>query len=94
VVYAGNPVVAGEATAGRENPRRGASVAFVAEPAAPNAMRQPPYPPGASFLDRPELSAIFAVAAALTLATLPAYLLLTSARYARVRYWAGRPGTP
>jgi Ca2+-transporting ATPase len=57
----------------------GASVAFVAEPAAPNAMRQPPRPPGARLLDRPELSAIVSVALTLTLATLPAYLLLTHA---------------
>ncbi len=57
----------------------GASVAFVAEPAAPDAMRRPPRPPGARFLDRPELAAIGAVAASLTLATLPAYLLLAHA---------------
>jgi Ca2+-transporting ATPase len=55
----------------------GASVAFVAEPAAPDAMRRPPRPPGAKFLDRPVLAAIGIVAVTLTLATLPAYLLLT-----------------
>jgi len=54
----------------------GASVAFVTEPAAPDAMRRPPRPPGARFLDRPELTAIGTVAAALTLVTLPAYLLV------------------
>ena len=42
-------------------------------------MRQAPRPPGARFLDRPELSAICSVAATLTLATLPAYLLLSHA---------------
>jgi Ca2+-transporting ATPase len=57
----------------------GASVAFVAEPTAHDAMHRPPRPPGARFLDRPELAAILAVAAALTLATLPCYLLLTHA---------------
>jgi len=35
----------------------GASVAFVAEPAAPSAMRRP-RPPGARFLGRAELAAI------------------------------------
>ncbi|MCW3839857.1 HAD-IC family P-type ATPase [Micromonospora yasonensis] len=55
----------------------GASVAFVAEPAAPDAMRRPPRPAGARFLDRSVLSAILAVAATLTAATLPCYLLLT-----------------
>lgn len=54
----------------------GASVAFVAEPAAPDAMRRKPRPSGARFLDRPELAAIGTIAAALTLAALPAYLLL------------------
>jgi Ca2+-transporting ATPase len=57
----------------------GASVAFVAEPAAPDAMRQPPRPLGSPFLDRPELAAIGTVTVALTLATLPAYLLLAHA---------------
>jgi Ca2+-transporting ATPase len=51
----------------------GASVAFVAEPAAPGAMRRPPRPPGARFLDGPVLAAIAATAAALTLAVLSAY---------------------
>jgi len=54
----------------------GASVAFVAEPSAPDAMRQPPRTPGARFLDRGERGAILTVAAALTVATLPVYLLL------------------
>jgi Ca2+-transporting ATPase len=54
----------------------GASVAFVAEPAAPDAMHHPPRPPGAAFLDQPVLAAIGTVATTLTLATLPAYLLL------------------
>ena len=54
----------------------GASVAFVTEPAAPGAMRRPPRRPDARFLDRTERAAILTVAAALTLATLPVYLLL------------------
>ncbi len=54
----------------------GASVAFVAEPSAPDAMHQPPRTPGARFLDRGECGAILTVAAALTVATLPVYLLL------------------
>ena len=71
----------------------GASVAFVAEPAAPAAMRRPPRPPGARFLGRAELAAIATVAAALTAAVLPAYLLtaagasLPAARAAAVLGW-------
>ena len=71
----------------------GASVAFVSEPAAPDAMRRPPRPPGARFLDRPELATIAVVAAALTVAVLPAYLLLAAghslpvARAAAVLGW-------
>jgi Ca2+-transporting ATPase len=70
----------------------GASVAFVAEPDAPDAMRQPPRPPGARFLDRPEIAAITIVAATLSVATLPGYLLLartdpTAARAAAVLGW-------
>ena len=71
----------------------GASVAFVAEPPAPDAMTRPPRPPGARFLDRAERAAILTVAAALTLATLPAYLLLQptfgeqAARAAAVLGW-------
>ncbi|MGI8816949.1 MAG: HAD-IC family P-type ATPase [Pseudonocardia sp.] len=57
----------------------GASVAFVAEPAAPQAMRQPPRPPGSRFLDRATLATIGAVAATLTLAVLPAYLITATA---------------
>jgi len=53
----------------------GASVAFVAEPAAPDAMHRPPRRPDARFLDRPETTAILTVAAALAVAVLPAYLL-------------------
>jgi len=54
----------------------GASVAFVAEPTAPTAMHRPPRPPGTGFLDRSVLAAITTTAAALTLAVLPAYLIL------------------
>ena len=56
----------------------GASVAFVAEPAAPCAMNRPPRPPGARFLDRAELATIGTVAAALTVAVLPVFLILQS----------------
>lgn len=71
----------------------GASVAFAAEPAAPGAMRRPPRPPGARFLGRAELAAMTTVAAALTAAVLPAYLLtaaqagLGAARAAAVLGW-------
>ena len=56
----------------------GASVAFVAEPAAPGAMTRPARPPGARFLDRVELGTIGSVAAALTVAVLPVFLILQS----------------
>jgi Ca2+-transporting ATPase len=71
----------------------GASVAFVAEPAAPDAMRRPPRPPGTRFLGRAELAAITTVAAALATAVLPAYLImattasLPAARAAAVLGW-------
>jgi Ca2+-transporting ATPase len=54
----------------------GASVAFVSEPAAPDAIRRPPRPPRSRFLDRDVLGVLLTVAVALTLATLPAYLLV------------------
>jgi P-type Ca2+ transporter type 2C len=54
----------------------GASVAFVAEPESPGAMRRPPRPPGTGFLDTSVLAAIITTAAALTIAVLPGYLLL------------------
>ncbi|MFI5613448.1 cation-translocating P-type ATPase [Amycolatopsis sp. NPDC051903] len=57
----------------------GATVAFVAEPLAPQAMHHPPRPPGARFLDRTVLTAIAITAVTLTLAVLPAYLILTAA---------------
>jgi Ca2+-transporting ATPase len=70
----------------------GASVAFVAEPAAPDAMRRPPRRSGTRFLDRAGLAAIATVAVTLTAATLPAYLLLAgtgtgTARSAAVVGW-------
>ena len=55
----------------------GASVAFVAEPAAPGAMSRPPRPASAGFLDRATLGALGTTAAALILAVLPPYLILT-----------------
>jgi Ca2+-transporting ATPase len=57
----------------------GASVAFVAEPAAPRAMRRPPRSPGAPFLDRGVLTAVATTTATIALAVLPAYLVLTAA---------------
>ena len=72
----------------------GASVAFVAEPAAPHAMHHPPRPPGTGFLDASVLAAITTTAVTLTLAVLPAYLLLAhtgastgQARAAAVLAW-------
>jgi len=72
----------------------GASVAFAAEPTAPAAMHRPPRPPGTGFLDRSVLAAITTTAAALTLAALPAYLILAhtgattgQARAAAVLAW-------
>jgi Ca2+-transporting ATPase len=44
----------------------GASVAFVAEPPASDAMRQPPRDPSRPFLDRAQLGAIGLTAVALT----------------------------
>lgn len=69
----------------------GASVAFIAEPAAGSLMRQPPRAAAARFLDRRQLTAISAVAAALTAAVLPAYLLVgpatQPARAAAIGAW-------
>lgn len=71
----------------------GASVAFVSEPAAPQAMQRPPRPPGARFLDRPELAALLSVAATLALAVVPVYLITlhahdaATARSAAVLGW-------
>jgi Ca2+-transporting ATPase len=72
----------------------GASVAFVAEPAAPAAMHRPPRPPGTGFLDRSVLTAVTTTAVTLTLAVLPGYLLLAhsgagigQARAAAVLAW-------
>lgn len=71
----------------------GASLAFVAEPSAPGAMHRPPRRPGARFLDRTELATIAVVAAALSVAVIPAYLLgehlgsLEQARAGAVLAW-------
>jgi Ca2+-transporting ATPase len=54
----------------------GASVAFVSEPTAPETMNRPPRDPASRFLDGAELSAIALTAAALTIAVLPAYLIV------------------
>jgi len=71
----------------------GASVAFVSEPAAPQAMHRPPRGPNARFLDRPELAALLSVAATLALAVVPVYLItlhthgVATARSAAVLGW-------
>jgi len=71
----------------------GASVAFVSEPAAPQAMHRPPHPPGARFLDRPEVAALLTVALTLGLAVVPVYLITlhthdtATARSAAVLGW-------
>jgi len=71
----------------------GASVAFVSEPAAPQAMHRPPRAPNARFLDRPELAALLSVAATLALAVVPVYLItlhthgVATARSAAVLGW-------
>ncbi|GAB3959931.1 HAD-IC family P-type ATPase [Actinoallomurus acanthiterrae] len=67
----------------------GASVAFVAEPTAPGAMKRPPRRVG--FLDTATIGALATTATALTAAVLPAYLLLhhdvAHARAAAVLAW-------
>jgi Ca2+-transporting ATPase len=55
----------------------GASVAFVAEPPAADAMRQPPRDPSRPFLDRAQVAAIALTAVALTAAALPAFLVVS-----------------
>jgi Ca2+-transporting ATPase len=54
----------------------GASVAFVSEPTPPGTMDRPPRDPASRFLDRTQLSAIALTAAALTVAVLPAFLII------------------
>ena len=54
----------------------GASVAFTSEPSSPTVMRRRPRNPAAHFLDRAELGSIAITGLALTVATLPAYLLV------------------
>ncbi len=54
----------------------GASVAFVSEPTAPGTMDRPPRDPASRFLDPTQLSAIALTAVALTVAVLPAFLLV------------------
>ncbi|MGI8535170.1 MAG: cation transporting ATPase C-terminal domain-containing protein [Mycobacteriales bacterium] len=69
----------------------GASVAFVAEPAAATLMRRPPRSAAVPFLGRLQLNAIGAVAVALTVAVLPAYLIAgpdtQTARAAAIGAW-------
>jgi P-type Ca2+ transporter type 2C len=54
----------------------GASVAFVSEPTAPETMDRPPRDPAGRFLDGTQLSAIALTAASLTVAVLPAFLIV------------------
>jgi P-type Ca2+ transporter type 2C len=54
----------------------GASVAFVSEPTAPGTMDRPPRDPARRFLDGSQLSAITLTAGALTVAVLPAFLIV------------------
>ena len=54
----------------------GASVAFVSEPVAPATMDRPPRDPASRFLDSTQLSAIALTALALTVAVLPAFLIV------------------
>jgi Ca2+-transporting ATPase len=56
----------------------GASIAFVSEPSAPDAMDHPPRDPARRFLDDTQLSAIALTAVALTAAVLPTFLLVHS----------------
>lgn len=69
----------------------GASLAFVNEPSAPQAMRRPPRSPRARFMDWPMVSSLLTVAATLVIAVLPTYLLLDAgadtARSAAVLAW-------
>ncbi|HEX5194580.1 MAG TPA: cation-transporting P-type ATPase [Solirubrobacteraceae bacterium] len=54
----------------------GASVAFVSEPTAPATMDRPPRDPASRFLDGTQLSAIALTAASMTIAVLPAFLVV------------------
>ena len=54
----------------------GASVAFVSEPTSPGTMDRPPRDPARRFLDGNQLAAIALTAAALTVAVLPAFLII------------------
>jgi P-type Ca2+ transporter type 2C len=54
----------------------GASVAFVSEPPAPDAMDHPPRDPTRRFLDHTQLSAIGLTAVALTASVLPAFVIV------------------
>jgi Ca2+-transporting ATPase len=54
----------------------GASIAFVSEPTAPRTMDRPPRDPARRFLDGAELSAIALTMAGLTVAVLPAFLIV------------------
>jgi Ca2+-transporting ATPase len=54
----------------------GASIAFVSEPTSPGTMDRPPRDPAARFLDANQLAAIALTAVALTVAVLPAFLII------------------
>ncbi|WP_018298136.1 cation-translocating P-type ATPase [Corynebacterium lubricantis] len=54
----------------------GASIAFVYEPASKRSMHQPPRDPAAHFVDKPLVTALVGSGLALTVAALPAYLIV------------------
>jgi Ca2+-transporting ATPase len=62
----------------------GASVAFVSEPTAPDAMRRPPRDPARRFLDGAEVGAILVAAVGIFAATVGAFFVVSSAQGADV----------
>jgi len=70
----------------------GASVAFVSEPTAPGTMDRPPRDPASGFLDGRQLSAIALTAVALTVAVLPAFLVVHARSGARMAIAAAVAG--
>jgi P-type Ca2+ transporter type 2C len=70
----------------------GASVAFVSEPTGPGTMDRPPRDPASRFLDGGQLSAIALTAVALTVAVLPAFLIVHAQSGARMAIAAAVAG--